>query len=25
VYEQSVERGIVGGGFSGIFTMVAVR
>ena len=25
VYEHSVERGIVGGGFSGIFTMVAVR
>jgi SAM-dependent methyltransferase len=25
VYEQSVERGIIGGGFSGIFTMVAVR
>lgn len=25
VYEQSVERGIVGGGVSGIFTMVAVR
>lgn len=25
VYEQSVERGIVGGGFSGVFTMVAVR